>query len=142
MKGPSGEPDQSSKKKGGSTQSRFNLGFKQGNKVLSSMASSFKKMIYGKKKDTTEMGTELGKKVQDTSTSASDNENSAGDSKSSMPKNTRPNEAIDLESNAAAGSNSFRNFQDQMKQIRLGQQYLENNPDIAQQVIVNEEREK
>ena len=71
------------------------------------MASSFKKMVFGKKQQ--EEGFELAsKKVQDTSTAGS--ETSASEKSGSIPKNTHPNEAIDLEANAKQGSNSFGKF--------------------------------
>ena len=35
-------------------------------------------------------------------------------------------------------TSKFNSFEDQLKQIRLSKEYLENNPDIAQQVLMNE----
>ena len=36
----------------------------------------------------------------------------------------------------------FENFEDQLKQIRLSRQFLENNPQIEQQVIISEAKKE
>ena len=114
--------------------------------MLNTIASSLKKMIYGKKEDKgsvsmTNLEKDRGQKSNDSSTSASDAQSFNEKQSSSGFKKASPAEVIDLASQES-GSTSFRNFQDQMRQIRLGQQFMDDNPELDDQDMINEQKDK
>ena len=95
------------------------LGYNQNaNKIINSISQSFKKMVaYGMNKTGVTTAGHVDRSKRDASTAS---DTSSSDTKA-VPKNTKVEEAADIEKHGASGASSFRSFQDQLKQIRLGQ---------------------